>query len=136
MCTACGAYSAKQVNNLCLPCPGRATCGSRVKRFLKGLHPKDNGVSLGDAWLPPDAVVEALLSHQSRETPGGRGEGPTGATGNGQASVLAGSPGYRVAALSAMGLDEEALAELVAERAKPRGNRRGEVQASESFLSA
>ena len=127
MCTACGAYSAKQVNNLCLPCPGRATCVSRVKRFLKGLHPKDKGIFLGDAWLPPHAVVEALLSHQSRETPEGQGVGPTGAPGNGQASLPAGSPEYRVAALAAMGLDEEALAGLVAERAMTRGPQRGDM---------
>ena len=114
---------------LAVPGPGYVRLSGQS--FLKGLHPKDKGVFLGDAWLPPDAVVEALLSHQSRETPEGRGEGPTGATGNGQASLLAGSPGYRVAALAAMGLDEEALAGLVVERALSRGHRRGEVQASE-----
>ena len=132
MCAACGAYTAKQVNNLCLPCPGRAraTNGgvSRVNRFLKGLHPKDKGVSLGDAWLPPEAVVEALLSHQqSRETPAWPGVGPTGAPGNGQASLPAGSPEYRVAVLAAMGLDEADLALLVTERAKARGHHQEQV---------
>ena len=51
MCTACGAYTAKQVNNLCLPCPGRtrATNGgvSRVTLFKRVASEGQRGLPRG-----------------------------------------------------------------------------------------
>ena len=123
MCTACGSYTEQRVENLCLPCPGRARASKgglyRVGRFLKGRHPESNGASLGDAWLPPDAVVEALVSHTHRETPGDCFKAQGSTVGGQLVSVRPGSAEYRIAFLTAMGLEEDDLARLVADRARP-----------------
>ena len=86
---------------------------------MKGCHPKDRGVSLGDAWLPPDAVVEALVSHAHRETPGEGFKVQSSTVGGPFLSVRPGSAEYRSAFLTAMGLEEDDLARLVADRARP-----------------
>ena len=68
---------------------------------------------MGTPWAPPVAVADAIVRKVHKDTPGA--PAPEGAQAG--AGCIAGSAAYRRSVLTALGLHEAVLSELVAARA-------------------